>query len=124
MKAEEWKKKIIAHTQMEREIRSDVARVYYVPMGEMPICTAIIFTQGDNGAVQVRAAQGYYGTDAHHANYINVVDHLDAVTMKALAMCKLEVARWISGQRDELPTAEELGLIDAKDDLPKSRFLY
>ncbi|KKM24865.1 hypothetical protein LCGC14_1600850 [marine sediment metagenome] len=124
MKAIEWKEKIIAHTQMEREIRNDVARVYYVQIGEYPISTAIIINLDDDGKVLVRASQGYYGTDAHHTNYIDKVENLDIPTMEALARTRIQVERWFYGDRDELPSADELDLIDKRDNLPKSRFLF
>lgn len=117
MNSETWKKLNIDHAQMGRTIRDEVARTYLIPSfhEEAIIWSGIAVRAADLGTVKVTAVHSSGTLNQSLAYPITEVDALDVFTLEALARTKREVDKWYCGERDTLPTAEELGLIDPED---------
>lgn len=118
MTSEQWKQKQIEYDQLGRQIRDEVGRVYLVPTWEdgPSINTAIAIRLGERHGIEVVAVYaGFVPDTAGLAAAITEVSELDVFTLEALARTKREVNKWYYDEREELPTAKELGLIDAAD---------
>jgi hypothetical protein len=115
MKAADWKLKHLEQAKLAREIRDTVTRTYLVPSfhEEAPISTAIAIRAGDMATVDVFPVHSGGAVRQGLVSSIERVESLDVFALEALARTKREVELWYQGERDELPTAEELKLIDA-----------
>ena len=116
MNAAEWKQAQAALAMNQRELRDAVSRDYLVPsFHEKAIIAWGIYIRAD-GWSNVKVFVGHAAAAVRQTPPGNVIeiDALDIFALEALARTMRAVALWEQGERDELPTAEELELLDPK----------